>query len=104
MGRWANGFPAAQPDLIRLESPSIFMYNPHPGTINVMTVTIAVAMGIGMVITGASVYILPKFFPRLRRPEVSFWVFLGMLMVTSIGSMLVLSTLQSRATQAQSRK
>ncbi len=80
------------------------MYYPPPDTVNVLTVGTAVAMAIGMIITGLSVYVLPKVFPRLRRPEVSFWVFFGILMVTSIGSLLVLTTLQARATQAQNRK
>ena len=80
------------------------MYYPHPGTVNVTTISTAVAMVTGMILTGLSIYLLPKAFPRLRRPEVGFWVFLGILMVTSIGSMLVLGTLQARATQVQHGK
>jgi hypothetical protein len=89
---------------MRPELPSRLMYSPHLGTVNVLTISTAVAMAIGMIITGLCVYVMPKIFPRLRRPEVSFWVFFGILMVTSIGSMFVLSTLQARATQGQHQK
>ncbi|MGI4789961.1 MAG: hypothetical protein ACRYFS_14055 [Janthinobacterium lividum] len=57
-----------------------------------------------MIITGLSIYALPKVLPRLRRPEVFFWVFLAILMVTSVGSMFILSALQAYAAQAQKRK
>ena len=45
--------------------------------------------------------LLYKAFPRFRRPQVFFWVMLGLLLVTSIGSMLVLTPLQAH-NQAQS--
>ena len=56
----------------------------------------ATGFGIGFIITVVAVGLLYKAFPRFRRPQVFFWVMLGLLLATSIGSMLILTPLQAR--------
>lgn len=70
------------------------MNYPRLGTINWITISTAMGMAIGLVITIFAVGLLYKAFPQMRRPGVFFWVMLGILMVTSVGSMLLLTHLQ----------
>ncbi len=70
------------------------MNYPHFGTINWTTISTAMGMGIGFIVTIFAVGLLYKAFPQVRRPQVFFWVMLGILLMTSVGSMLILTHLQ----------
>jgi len=70
------------------------MNNPYLNTANWTAMSTATGFGIGFIITVLAACLLYKAFPRFRRPEVFFWVMLGILMVTSLGSMLILTPLQ----------
>ena len=72
------------------------MNNPYLGRVDWTAMSTAVGFGIGLVVTIAVMGLLYKAFPRFRRPQVFFWVMLGLLLVTSIGSMVVLTPLQAR--------
>ena len=73
------------------------MNNPGLRTVDWTAMSTATGFGIGLLVTILAACLLPRFFPRLRRPEVFFWVMLGLLLVTSIGSMLILTPLQVRS-------
>jgi len=62
------------------------MNNPYLSTMDWTAMSTATAFGISFVVTIAAVSLLPKVFSRFRRPEVSFWVMLGIFMVTFLGS------------------
>ena len=62
------------------------MNNPYLNTMDWTAMSTATAFGISFVVTIEAVYLLPKVFSRFRRPEVSFWVMLGIFMVTFLGS------------------
>ncbi len=79
------------------------MNNPYLGTVNWTATNTVVGLVIGLVVTGLVTGLLYKAFPKFRRPQVFFWVMLGLLLVTSIGSMLVLTPLQAH-NQAQDVK
>ena len=71
------------------------MNNPYLSTVNWTAMSTATGFGIGLLVTVVAAGLLPKAFPRLRRPEVFFWVMLCILMATSVGSMLILTPLQA---------
>jgi len=71
------------------------MNNPYLRTVDWTAMSTATGFGIGLVVTILAACLLPRFFPRLRRPEVFFCVMLGILLVTSVGSMLILTPLQA---------
>ena len=79
------------------------MNNLYIGRVDWTSISTAVGFGIGLVVTIVVTGLLYKAFPRFRRPQVFFWVMLGLLLVTSIGSMLVLTPLQAH-NQAQDVK
>ena len=62
------------------------MNNPYLSTVDWTAMSTATAFGISFVVTFAAACLLPRVFPRFRRPEVSFWVMLGIFMVTFLGS------------------
>ena len=70
------------------------MYYTRLGTVNVMTVSTAMGMGIGLLVTLGAMILLYKVVPQIRRPAVFFWVMLGILMVTSVGGIVVCTHLQ----------
>ena len=71
------------------------MNNPYLSTVDWTAMSTATGFGIGFIVTVVAAGLLYKAFPRLRRPEVFFWVMLGILMGTSLGSMMILTPLQA---------
>ena len=70
------------------------MNNPYLSTVNWTAMSMVTGLVIGLVVTGVVTGLLYKAFPKFRRPQVSFWVMLGLLLVISIGSMVILTPLQ----------
>ncbi len=70
------------------------MNNPYLSTVDWTAMSTATGFGIGLIVTVVAAAVLYKAFPRLRRPEVFFWVMLGILLVSSLGSMMILTPLQ----------
>jgi biotin transporter BioY len=70
------------------------MNNPYLSRVDWTAMSTATGFGIGFIITALVACLLYKAFPRFRRPEIFFWVMLGILLVTSLGSMLILTPLQ----------
>ena len=79
------------------------MNNPYLRPVDWTAMSTATGIVIGLVVTIVVTGLLYKAFPRFRRPQVFFWVMLGILLVTSIGGMLVLTPLQTH-NQAQGGK
>ena len=71
------------------------MNNPYLGRVDWTAMSTAVGLVIGLVTTAVATGLLYKAVPSFRRPQVFFWVMLGILLVTSIGSMLILTPLQA---------
>jgi len=71
------------------------MNNPYLSTVKWTAMSTAAGIVIGLIVTGLVVGLLYKAVPGFRQPEVFFWVMLGLLLVTSIGSMLILTPLQA---------
>lgn len=76
------------------------MNNPYFGRVDWTAMSTATGFGIGLVVTIVVTGLLYKAVPGFRRPQVFFWVMLGLLLVTSIGGMVILTPLQAR-NQAQ---
>ena len=53
------------------------MNNPYLARVDWTAMSTATAFGISFVVTILAACLLPRVFPRFRRPEVSFWVMLG---------------------------
>ncbi len=73
------------------------------GRVDWTAMSTATGFGIGFIVTVVAAGLLYKAFPRLRRPEVFFWVMLGILLVTSLGSMLILTPLILTPLQVHSK-
>ena len=71
------------------------MNNPYLRTVDWTAMSTAAGLVTGLVVTALATGLLYKAVPGFRRPQVFFWVMLGLLLVTSIGSMLVLTPLQA---------
>ena len=71
------------------------MNNPYLGRVDRTAMSTATGLVIGLVITGLVTGLLYKAVPGFRRPQIFFWVMLGPLLMTSIGSMLILTPLQA---------
>ena len=71
------------------------MNNPYLSRVDWTAMSTATGLVIGLVATGLVVGLLYEAVPGFRRPQVFFWVMLGLLLTTSIGSMLVLTPLQA---------
>ena len=71
------------------------MNNPYLSRVDRTAMSTAVGLVIGLVTTAVATGLLYKAVPSFRRPQVFFWVMLGPLLMTSIGSMLILTPLQT---------
>ena len=71
------------------------MNNPCFSRVDWTAMSTATGLLIGSIVTGLVTGLLYKAVPGFRRPQVFFWVMLGLLLVTSIGSMLILTPLQA---------
>lgn len=79
------------------------MNNPYLSRVDWTAMSTATGLVIGLVVPAVVTVLLYKAVPGFRRPQVFFWVMLGLLLVTSIGSMLILTPLQAH-NQAQGAK
>jgi len=69
------------------------MNTPYLSTVNWTAMSTAAGLVIGLVVTAVATGLLYKAVPGFRRPRAFFWVMLGILLVTSIGSRLILTPL-----------